>query len=452
MQALERLLAPGEINEAAGRWQGHRCDGVGLLTDKEDAGMLFAEYLIHDWRPDGGKGPTLLERFAEAESRYLPAIQRAQLEAWLTRRHRGWFEVESIDRDACITTLRDRMDGGTYRIFDVSLSSSARPGSMFLTAVFPCGDRWEMGGVASMVHRHLRTRFEVWLRREYERWSAGAGADPSWPRFFSQQSAEVERELDRMLDTPPDVRTSTGEPAAHGYAIYAVSDRRAVMEKLELSAKLEYRGPGEGNKVKGDSFGWPRKGKLPFERPLPGKKHDRHVLVMGSFDAGPLGIAEGPAEGSGVFDGRREDLATVLLDAKRLEVLANSTERLDYVRAALEKELGSLVSLVGVEKQAPDLVEKLWRDRGKSRGKGQRDTRPAELRELEREIALRERKAWLDRPVPPLNGKTPRQAAGDERLRPELEALLRDMEEREAYAPEPDNFAAWARRQLGMPE
>jgi len=417
---------------------------------------MFIEYLLHDWRPNDGTGQTVLERFAQAEMRRLSPEERRQLSAWLLLRRRGLYEVESTSPATHLTTLRDRLVGDTVQVFDVTLARKAQRGTLLIGSVFPCGSRLEMSGHLSQVPRDMRSRFEAWLRRERATWQEQRDLPEdraSWPRFFSERSAEIGRAVARIADTPPLLVLSTGEPVAHGYAVYSLSHRRGVWTALCSSPHLVDRGPAKGNEVKGDSFGWPHNESddpLPFARPIPdGDEEGRRVLMFRASHIEP-----GAARESAIP--KHEDIAAVYLGRNRLEVSAMSKERLDFVCSALEAELGAKLSLIRSQQATCDMIDDLWAKRAEP-WHDKQWTRPEnpELRRLERDIGERFWREWIDLPVKALGGKTPREAAKDARLRTELEALLRDFEEQARRSRGSGElwtrgFAENVRRELGV--
>ncbi|MGH7263494.1 MAG: hypothetical protein ACREMB_01405, partial [Candidatus Rokuibacteriota bacterium] len=70
------------------------------------------------------------------------------------------------------------------------------------------------------------------------------------------------------------------------------------------------------------------------------------------------------------------------------------------------------------------------------------------------EFYERHYRAWPDTPLPALGGRTPREAAGLEALRPRLVALLEDFEsraERQRRAGHPAHDVGWLWDELRLP-
>ncbi|MFW6159485.1 MAG: hypothetical protein ACOC8E_09020 [Planctomycetota bacterium] len=102
------------------------------------------------------------------------------------------------------------------------------------------------------------------------------------------------------------------------------------------------------------------------------------------------------------------------------------------------------------------MIDRLWARRSEP----QRDTRwtkpkAPELQRRKREIGDRLWREWIDSSIKALDGRSRREAAAGPDLRSELEALLRDFEERESRHSEPGSswgrtFVEHVRRELGM--
>ena len=64
-----------------------------------------------------------------------------------------------------------------------------------------------------------------------------------------------------------------------------------------------------------------------------------------------------------------------------------------------------------------------------------RDDAPPEVQEALRQFYMQHTATWADIALPALDGMTPRAAANDRRMRPRLETLLKDIEQKEASSP-----------------
>ena len=122
-------------------------------------------------------------------------------------------------------------------------------------------------------------------------------------------------------------------------------------------------------------------------------------------------------------------LAHVVLEKSRLRLETNSVERADRLRARLEAACGRLLRRGAREHVDPQSSARLGRP-------GPPLSVPPEALEAMREFKARHYAAWIDTPIPALDGKTPRQAARTKRGRERVDVLLRTIENAEQRAPD----------------
>lgn len=126
-------------------------------------------------------------------------------------------------------------------------------------------------------------------------------------------------------------------------------------------------------------------------------------------------------------------LATLTVTGQEMTAEALSAQRMAWLEARLAEVVEDAIRL------RADVVEDPWR-----KLEAQRGSRPPALSasavspEVEAhrlgKVLHRHFTAWLDQPVPALNGQTPRAAARDARMRPKLIQLLREMENHQDHA------------------
>jgi hypothetical protein len=114
----------------------------------------------------------------------------------------------------------------------------------------------------------------------------------------------------------------------------------------------------------------------------------------------------------------------------KLKLETNSAKRADELRRAIEGALGPLVTFRVREHQDP---EAMLRDAPKS-PPVPRVLSPDEIAAL-REIKALHYRAWLDQPLPALNGQTPREAAGTRAGMKRLLGLVKEIENHESHLP-----------------
>lgn len=134
----------------------------------------------------------------------------------------------------------------------------------------------------------------------------------------------------------------------------------------------------------------------------------------------------------------------------RLRLETNSLKRADALRERVEAACGDLIlhrarehsdpsgQLQHPEKR-PDISEEAY------------EIPPAEANALVREFKGKHYADWADKPLPALNGKTPREAVRTKAGRAQVELLLKDGENLEARMPEEQRFDfSVIRRELGL--
>jgi hypothetical protein len=157
--------------------------------------------------------------------------------------------------------------------------------------------------------------------------------------------------------------------------------------------------------------------------------------------ADPDRVARGLAaalrpEGDGRFtwlvprDGHDSIVGTIMLRGKEATIEAQSLERAAGLEAILR---GAAPGMRRIRREEVGADEALRRARAK--GGHERAARPEldpatdpELAAIMDEYIREHERRWVDESIPALGGLTPRQALADPAMRPELDAMLDDME------------------------
>jgi hypothetical protein len=157
-------------------------------------------------------------------------------------------------------------------------------------------------------------------------------------------------------------------------------------------------------------------------------------------------------------------VGNITVTKTRLRIDTNSVARADALRAAVEHVAGELLTWrARVSEDIGAALEEARRPtagtpppRGGSPAFSSLDdpsTMPPEIRAHLAAMGEQEKVRWPDYPLPALDGMTARAAARDQRMRPRLVLLLKDMEARQATAPFPNPLAldfTRLRRELGV--
>lgn len=226
--------------------------------------------------------------------------------------------------------------------------------------------------------------------------------------------------------------TAEGDPIADGHARWTVTDAVAAFDQLDAPPQLAWVGEGEDGA--GETFQWTVERAQAVER-------------RPSLPKGAVCLESSLTDLPG-----RLCLATFTLTDGTLLCTAMSEVRLDRAIALVEVRLGALATLRErtVEPFERDLSPR--RDAALKRREPPAGLTAAQARDLERQLVNDHFARWLDEPLEPLGGRTPRQAAHGDAGK-ELERRLRAVENRadraqRAGIPWPD--LDWLRDELGM--
>ena len=148
----------------------------------------------------------------------------------------------------------------------------------------------------------------------------------------------------------------------------------------------------------------------------------------------------------------RRSLGTLVVKRERLVFEATSRPRAERGRAMIEAVAGDAVSHRATTFE--DVEQAVARHGARPRRADPASEIPAEVQaEVVSQFYDRHYRAWLDEPLPALDGHTPREAAALKSARPKLISLLKSMEsaaERQRQAGVPAYDFGWMWGELGM--
>ena len=147
--------------------------------------------------------------------------------------------------------------------------------------------------------------------------------------------------------------------------------------------------------------------------------------------------------------GFRRGFGTFVLQKRRLVLETVSRQRAERGRALLEAAAGPAVAYRATSSES---VQRAL-ERPARRARPEDDVPPEAAAEIVQAFYERHYRAWLDEPLPALDGRTPREAANLKSARPNVIALLKDMENlsaRERLEGRPAYDFGWMWGQLGL--
>lgn len=132
----------------------------------------------------------------------------------------------------------------------------------------------------------------------------------------------------------------------------------------------------------------------------------------------------------------------------RVEVLSMSRARLAQVW--FSSLVPKAIRFKAIQVKSREAAAEAARTRS---GPSQPELPPEVVAQIQREYYEKHYREWLDSPVPALDHRTPREAAGVKKLRARLVALVESIEIQAArQAKEGEGFdASFLRRELGLP-
>jgi len=342
-------------------------------------------------------------RFNAAERSWLEAQARTHLSVW---------EVQDLVAGQRMT-VRDLITGVVHEVVEKAATRTLARRDCILARIVEsevgplmcgCYPRSLGPSQAQIVIDSMRKHLRLKVRDKPDALLTVA-AEPAWVSLWESML----RELDHA-------QTHRQVVNHDGHALVFTTDHFTLVdiapEELEARlTKLLWATPAEDGERKGERI-------IHFVRPARGGRDALDSTVYGRARITP----------------------------KELRIETNSVARADILRARVEGICGSHLRHRLRDHQDPTSAALP----PPSAGSPQAAPPPELLAQIRAHLATT-MIAWLDGPVPALNGKTPREAARTKGGRAKLELLFRDMEHAAARMPEGMGFdAAFLRAQLGL--
>ncbi len=331
----------------------------------------------------------------------------------------------------CWIELEDVLSGSAVRVRSGEVSREAARWDVMLCRVMNDGRMLSLWGPVLFYAPDEETELIAELERLAYAHGIAAG-DNRLGRALRVAALELMRFVPRSRSIKPSFFTAEGDPIVDGSASWRITDAATALELLDSPPELAW--VGESDDGSGETFQLTadRAQLLAHRAPLP-----PGALCFESSLTGLPG---------------RICLATFVLTDEELRCTAVSEARLDAGIELVAQRLGELADLR--ERAALPFETRAMRKRGSVRRR--REPPPgltaAQARELEQQLVNDHFHRWLDEPLEPLGGRTPRQAARSN-ARGELELLLRGFENRAERARR-DGAAwpdlGWLREELGL--
>ena len=366
----------------------------------DDIGVKFAFFYMFDFLLPGGR--TIAQEFLARPGPPLAARQQ-RLVHRLSRAHLRLYEVEDVRVDEGLR-LRDLRTSEDLFVYERAGTHQLHRWDVLAVRVAPDDEgalRLE-GGIYVLPVASKAALLEAIEAEERQLRARDPGLDDE--TLWRRCAPLVHRFwLDRVVSRPmPTMLTAEGDAMAFGKVLFDVLDEPAVRSALGRHPDLVAEEDG--------SYGWTEEAPE-FRR--------------------SLGRIEIRADGRLVLEVMsrpRAERGRALLEQAAGAALRHRSTRFESVAKALERH-----------RSAPS--------------KPPEEVPPEVAAEVLRQYKDKHYKKWPDEPLPALDGRTAREAAGLPVLRPRLVDLLKDMENHETRGTRPGNPPydfGWIWKELGV--
>lgn len=402
-----------------------------VLTIDEGDAPGFQEWYVHDYVTSEER--RIIDLFAEKVGPRLALAQRQMLDDWRRTNRYRLLEVQAVEPGVGVT-VRDLLGGEEFEVNDISSSHALVKWQVLLARPLLTKGRLHFTGAViplPPIEKPDLLSFAQDLWKEYQAQYPQASLDD----FYRDRGLDLyHRVIEIATAPPPPVYTPEGHPLMACEAHYTLTDPRAVEEWLDQAEEFIYVGPADEDGTA-----------LAYVWLLTGRSHVPEIPIEGRG----LMMQTDWVSDSGEITHR--SLGDVRLWRDRMELSCLSLERLAAGKPLLKQTLGRLIQHQGDEFRD---LETMLESAETAPPSPQREP----LSEVEETISLQmmaaQHKKWLDESIPALDGRSPREAAGDPAMREQLEELLKVieyMEEQRRRAGEPHIDIADLRRDLGLP-
>ncbi len=406
MHQLDERIVQDMHRFAERRFGAAPVQAVDVFEDVERAIQLASPWSVYCAAVEGRP---IVDWYLDEPGRHLPPNERD----WLEAQRRSWmtiWEVTDVEVGSTVT-VRDLLAGEDRRVTEVKGSRVLVKRDAILGRVVDhaglsvfCGIHpnplppFEAAEVLQRIRSKLRRKTAVPVERL---------RDDSVGRHMIRQWEDAVRTRTLESTLPPRLANTEGDELRFTTDVFTfVAARRAELER-KLGAVKGVESPD------GDD--------------------DTYTFVRGG---GSLGGRTGPTV-----------MGAARLVGTELHLETNSLKRADELRARVEKACAELV--IHRRREHPEFS--VLGPRNRPPGVNLPESPPAAAEAI-REFKSRHYQDWVDRPLPALQGKTPREALRTPQGRASVEVLLKDLENHEGRQPAEARFdVATLRETMGLP-
>ncbi|MBI5427517.1 MAG: SEC-C domain-containing protein [Nitrospinae bacterium] len=376
----------------------HFVSGVEL----EAADINFWEWLTYDWKPDGGKGKTLIDLYWE-KKRILSQDELSMLKK-MKEAALSLFEVQDVFVDQGLI-LKDLLLGGEYEVKEKSATHGLRRWDILACRILQTDGNFILSGSGYLYPMHEKDRLVRKIKSSFKKY------EKEFPqaalRDFLKNEGHLFNRLwaDFVKNPPkPQLVNTSGEPMVISKANYQIANQSALLEGLSALNDVEREDEGR--------FIW-----------LDKTKDEERPTI----------------------------LATFTVSGTTLDVETNSRGRLKRARALIDNIPGGPVKHRADSFQDP--YQAMESSREKPPGPGGTGIPPEVEEELIKKFLDKHYANWFDEKIPALNGKSPLEAVKTPAGKKEVIELLKlyeNHEEKNRQQGKPVYDFAWMWERLNL--
>ncbi len=392
----------------------------------KDEGQFY-DWFINDYRKANDK--TILKEFYDRRLSMLSGEEKRLAES-LLKSYLSIYEVQDV-REGEGLTIRDVFTGETMDVEEVSASYEAVQWDLVQVRVYRIDGVCRLGGNGQTIPRMRLEALKAYLDKARRAFEAGTGGT-GWPAFLKENAFLIGRFFDEVVEEPPVLLTEERHRIISSRAHFTVS----AFERARKLLSGEYDFVDEEEIPSGGvSFSWLKRG--PSKDWEMGTEAGEKGMVATSSIVHPSGQLTFTV------------LGTVNLYPDKLTLECMSRERLERGK----KRLLDLLREATCHRVDEFEDIHVAMERGKGKSEAVRPLKDEASRAMLASMMQKYMSAWLDKELPALGGKTPREAAATKTGREKVLGLIKDMENKEARkkkAGDPFIDLGPLRRELGI--
>jgi hypothetical protein len=405
------------------------------LETTESEPAAFQEWYIFDYVTY--EGERIIDLFAQEKGPILSPDEAQMLGGWRQSDRYRLFEVLDVHPGRGVT-VQDLISGEVLDIHDRSTSRQVQRWAVLLVRTLLVEGELGFTGSALLLPPDRKAGlldFAQDLWRQYQTRHRDANSSD----FYRDHGLDFLHYVNELAKAPlPKIVTPEGHELVFARARFAVTDAKAIADRLNAAEEVDFAGPDEEH-PEALHYNWLERGRSQGPEGLRSKL------------GGLLGRQRKEVGGEPEQDSYRS-LGGVVLWPNRLELECMSRERLATGKALLTQILGNLITHRGdtfeTVEQAMSKPEK--RPRRKSPTP---EIPPAVVADLIQKELDKHYATWPDIPLPALGGKTPRQAVRTSEGQKQVAEILKQIEyveESKRLRGEPYYDVNRLRRELGL--